>query len=59
MDSEVEDAEAELKIVVAPIKKQLSLKIDMSDGDKISLLKLHGIDEMESNQSLEHIQTIK
>lgn len=46
MDKEAEEAESDLKIVMEPIKKQLSLRLDVNDTDRIGLLALPSLDSM-------------
>ena len=46
MDKEAEDTENDLKIVMEPIKKQLSLRLDVNDADRAGILTLPSLDSV-------------
>lgn len=46
MDKEAEDTENDLKIVMEPIKKQLSLRLDMDNVDGVGVLALPSLDSV-------------
>ena len=59
MNEEAENAENDLKIVMEPIKKQLSLRLDVNDSERVELLTLPSLDYVANAPGLGIVRNFK